>query len=129
MGPRSTSKRASGRGGMGPLEPLRRLTKFLSYVLSFQTQVHMNIYSLGRSEKYWDEPNKFKPQRWLRQGGKNFHPFAYIPFGAGPRMCIGELSKEPWLFYPLQSLHFSFLSFTDWTYEILFQREQTLKCL
>ncbi len=48
------------------------------------------IYVLHRSEKYWDNPHSFDPDRFLRNpelakpGNRSF-----LPFGAGPRICIG----------------------------------------
>jgi cytochrome P450 len=44
---------------------------------------------LHHDARWWDEPDAFRPQRWL--GGEDGRPrHAYLPFGAGPRMCIGE---------------------------------------
>ena len=43
---------------------------------------------LHRHEKLWDEPNAFKPARFL-PGATPPDRFAYLPFGAGPRVCIG----------------------------------------
>ncbi|MBS0528481.1 MAG: cytochrome P450 [Proteobacteria bacterium] len=43
---------------------------------------------LHRHEKLWDEPNAFKPLRFL-PGATPPDRFAYLPFGAGPRVCIG----------------------------------------
>ncbi|XP_012531214.2 cytochrome P450 9e2-like [Monomorium pharaonis] len=46
------------------------------------------FYALQRDPKYFPEPDKFKPERFLEEGQCNFD--AYHPFGLGPRMCIGN---------------------------------------
>jgi unspecific monooxygenase len=43
---------------------------------------------LHRHEKLWDEPNAFKPARFM-PGAPPPDRFAYLPFGVGPRVCIG----------------------------------------
>jgi cytochrome P450 len=48
------------------------------------------IYGLHRSEKLWPEPLKFDPLRFSKEERKNRHNFAHMPFGAGPRQCIGR---------------------------------------
>ncbi len=40
-------------------------------------------------EKYWDSPNEFIPERWEDEKMKNINKSSYIPFGSGPRKCIG----------------------------------------
>jgi cytochrome P450 len=42
---------------------------------------------LHRHEKLWDQPNSFIPKRFMSAGPPD--RFAYLPFGAGPRVCIG----------------------------------------
>ena len=44
------------------------------------------IFGIHRSETYWNQPNNFNPERFL-DGSKHE---AYFPFGAGPRLCIGN---------------------------------------
>jgi len=45
---------------------------------------------LHRHEKYWEEPKVFRPERFLPPQAQKLHPFAYIPFGAGSRVCMGK---------------------------------------
>ncbi|XP_065055850.1 cytochrome P450 3A17-like [Rhopilema esculentum] len=47
------------------------------------------IYALHRDEKYWPEPNDFKPERFLPENKESINQFTYLPFGDGPRNCIG----------------------------------------
>ena len=55
---------------------------------------------LHRDRRWWAEPDRFEPERWLRRENGQPDRFdakvpgqprgAFLPFGAGPRMCIGE---------------------------------------
>lgn len=42
---------------------------------------------LHRHRKYWDDPDAFEIDRFAGKGGR--HRFQYLPFGAGPRTCVG----------------------------------------
>ncbi len=47
-------------------------------------------YILHRLEKFYPEPLRFLPERWTQAAEAERHKFAYVPFGGGPRVCIGE---------------------------------------
>lgn len=46
-------------------------------------------WTLHRHELYWDRPRHFMPERFLPGNREKIHRFQYLPFGAGPRTCIG----------------------------------------
>lgn len=49
--------------------------------------VMIPIYALGRNELLWDDPDAFRPERFADR--KSIDRYAYLPFGDGPRICIG----------------------------------------
>ncbi|GAA3704433.1 cytochrome P450 [Nonomuraea antimicrobica] len=59
------------------------------YELPPGTQVFYSVYSIQRDENVYDEPNEFRPRRWIGDD-KKYPRTAFLPFGAGVRNCIGE---------------------------------------
>ncbi|CAG2177895.1 unnamed protein product [Oppiella nova] len=51
------------------------------------TSIEIYTYALHRDPEYWPNPNDFLPDRWFEP---THHPYAYIPFGSGPRLCVGQ---------------------------------------
>lgn len=60
------------------------------YRILKDTNVLIPIWYLHHSEKYWDEPLKFKPERFSPEKKHNIDRYVYFPFGGGPRLCIGN---------------------------------------
>jgi cytochrome P450 len=52
--------------------------------------VFMSQWVAHRDPRWWDQPDKFRPERWLDGSTKDLPKFAYFPFGGGPRVCIGN---------------------------------------
>lgn len=48
------------------------------------------VYSIHRNSKYYTEPNKFDPERFMGSRKNDIDPSHYFPFGQGPRICIGN---------------------------------------
>ena len=45
---------------------------------------------MHNSEKHWDNPQEFNPDRFMGEKKKSIAKYSYFPFGGGPRICIGE---------------------------------------
>jgi cytochrome P450 len=52
--------------------------------------VTISPFLLHRHPGFWDDPETFRPDRFLLGGARPTHRYAYIPFGAGHRYCIGS---------------------------------------
>lgn len=53
------------------------------------TEVFIPIYALHHDRDAWKDPEKFDPERFRSPAKDSRHPFQFLPFGAGPRNCIG----------------------------------------
>ena len=60
------------------------------YRIEKNTNVLIPIIYLHHSERFWEEPETFKPERFAPEKRNNIDRFVYFPFGGGPRMCIGN---------------------------------------
>ena len=57
-------------------------------------RVVMFAYGLHHSAKYWEDPEAFKPERWLGEAARKRKPYTYVPFGGGKRSCIGGAMSQ-----------------------------------
>jgi cytochrome P450 len=60
------------------------------YEIPAGTDVLLSPYLLHRHPQYWKDPDAFRPERFDAEHESERPRFAYIPFAAGPRHCIGE---------------------------------------
>jgi cytochrome P450 len=60
------------------------------YVIPAKSPVIMSQWLMHRDPRYYDEPTRFLPDRWLDHRYKTAPRFSYFPFAGGPRICIGS---------------------------------------
>ncbi|KAL3000768.1 hypothetical protein AAZX31_09G231700 [Glycine max] len=64
------------------------------YPIKRGEDIFISVWNLHRSPKLWDDADKFKPERWALDGpspNETNQNFKYLPFGGGPRKCVGDL--------------------------------------
>ncbi|KAF2898975.1 hypothetical protein ILUMI_07202 [Ignelater luminosus] len=64
------------------------------YKIPEGTLMLFSMYTSGRNSKYFENPNKFLPDRWLRENSTSNMQQVCIPFGFGARSCIGRKIAE-----------------------------------
>jgi cytochrome P450 len=50
----------------------------------------VSTYALHRDRRFFDEPERFKPERFAAGWEDRIPRYAFLPFGGGPRVCIGN---------------------------------------
>lgn len=60
------------------------------YRLPAGASLNVTINNVHRDPRFWDDPERFDPERFLPERSANRPHFAYLPFGGGPRLCIGN---------------------------------------
>jgi hypothetical protein len=58
------------------------------------TRVLFSIFLTQRHPRWWPEPARFEPERFNRETTAPPAPFTYLPFGAGPRFCLGAVMAQ-----------------------------------
>nr|BBE49547.1 cytochrome P450 monooxygenase [Adoxophyes honmai] len=60
------------------------------YIMKVNESVNIPIFAIHRDSRYFPNPLKFDPERFSDENKHNIKPFTYMPFGLGPRNCIGS---------------------------------------
>lgn len=60
------------------------------YQLEAGRDVFFGAYLLHRRPDFWKNPEEFDPHRFDKERERKRHTFAYLPFGGGPRICLGN---------------------------------------
>ncbi|XP_071808247.1 steroid 17-alpha-hydroxylase/17,20 lyase-like [Asterias amurensis] len=67
---------------------------FRGYKIPVGTPVLYNMYAVHFDEKNFEEPYKFKPERFIKEDGNIKHSQSFMPFGIGHRQCLGKTQGE-----------------------------------
>ncbi|XP_044740008.1 cytochrome P450 3A19-like [Chrysoperla carnea] len=70
--------------------------KIGNYTIPKGANILIPIINIHRNPEYWENPLKFDPERFSPENIQNRHPYAYMPFSAGPRNCFGR--RYAWIF-------------------------------
>ncbi|XP_043921520.1 cytochrome P450 2K6-like [Protopterus annectens] len=92
---------------------LLRLPNDYFCFLSLQgLRVFLNLQSVLHDESQWKFPHEFNPKNFLNDSGEFVKPDAFLPFSAGPRVCIGESLAQMliFLFFTTLLQHFEIAS-------------------
>ena len=60
------------------------------YAVPARATVYLSPWTLHRDPRWWDTPDGFRPERWSDGSAAKVPKYVSIPFGGGPRICIGE---------------------------------------
>ena len=60
-----------------------------------QTKIAINVWGIHHSKQVWgDDVEQFRPERFEPSEARGRHPFAFLPFSAGKRNCIGKVGAR-----------------------------------
>jgi cytochrome P450 len=60
------------------------------HMMKKRQTVFINIYGMHYDPRFFENPEQFNPERFSAENEKLIPKYAYVPFGAGPRICIGN---------------------------------------
>lgn len=81
-----------------------------NFTIQKGTAIIISLLGIHRDEQFFPNPEKYDPERFSDER-KDYNEDMYMPFGAGPRNCIGEILKTESTFLELFQLKFCFTAF------------------
>ena len=73
---------------------LYRTVEFEGHIIPKNTHVIPLLHGVHMDPEVWEQPDTFKPERFLTEDGRLHKPAHFMPFGAGQRMCLGDKIAE-----------------------------------
>jgi cytochrome P450 len=81
-------------------------------ILPAGTGVYISVLGTHFDPTYFPEPQKFDPERFTEDNKHSRPNYTYLPFGEGPRMCLG---KDRYLIFPHKNFRFRLLRISYFT--------------
>lgn len=88
----------------------REARQISGYTIPAKINVLVNVWAIQRDPKYWDHPESFDPERFVKEASLDITggDFRYLPFGSGKRMCPGMAFGWASVSLPLAQLLYNF---------------------
>lgn len=75
------------------------------------TSIQLPVFAIHHDERFYDEPNSFKPERFESMASSELNKSGiFLPFGNGPRICLGKLSTMTPIGFSFEAIFFSFFA-------------------
>ncbi|KAG2469639.1 CP237 protein, partial [Polypterus senegalus] len=98
------SQRMGDVAPLGVFHAALKDTQLFGYTIPKGTTVIPNLSSVLHDDTQWKFPHEFNPSNFLNEKGEFVKPEAFVPFSAGPRICLGEALARTELFLFLTTL-------------------------
>jgi len=83
--------------------------------------VSISVQGIHHDEKYYENPERFEPERFSGENKVNRHQYAYLPFGMGPRNCIGKFMDFHFVIFlfSISKYYFAFVLFSGMRFALI----------